>query len=264
MARIPLTLAAAILLSACGTKGHFSSVVTDGLTGEPVDSLRLLARAQQTDDMTCKVLEGATNATGAATIQNSCQGVTYDLEAGDSTWLLVGEVSFEGGTPTSDVPLKAWRTPDGRGVYVLEDGALSPVRTASDMSSLPLWSKEEKVRYPDGVPRRVTKIEAGQHLLIVGTDEINRLEWIPLIKHEKALRFGSKAHFFDMDPWWYAGIRFQSKTEYEKVEANLDKAGVIDVKQGDRQVRYLAQNALAEGRYVLVGTDDRRAYIIDF
>jgi hypothetical protein len=114
------------------------------------------------------------------------------------------------------------------------------------------------------VPRRVTKIEEGQHLLIVGEDYLARLAWSPLIKHDGELRFGTKDEFSDMDPWWYAGIRFESRTEYEIVEAKLDASKVINVAGGGRKVRYIAHGALPEGRYVLAGPKDRRTYIIDF
>ena len=257
-------LLALLTLTACGSKGSFSGTVTDGLTGDPVDGLRLLARAQATDDLTCKVVESPTTPTGTFTITNTCGGVTYDLESADRSWILAGAASFDGAESTAEVAVKAWRAPEGTGVYVLAEGALTPVRTASDMSSLPLWKQEETVRYPDGIPKRVTKLSAGQHLLIVGKDDIERLAWTPLIKHEGELRFGDPKHYFDMDPWWYAGVRFESRDKYEKVEATLDTSKLTDVSEGDRQVRYVPHGALPTGRYVLVGPDDRRTYIVDF
>lgn len=264
MARVLPPLLSLIALVACSPKGSLSGTVTDGLTGQPIEGVRLLARAQQTDDLTCKVLEGAVGPGGAFTIPNTCGGVTYDLEAVDGAWLLVGAPAFEGTEKVTDVALTAWRAPDGTGVYLLADGSLTPVRTSSDMSTLAFWDKAETVRYPDGIPRRVTKVDAGQHLLIVGAADIARLAWTPLIKHEGELRFGNKDHFFDMDPWWYAGVKFTSRTEYEAVAATLDASKVTDVSEGDRQIRYVAHGALAEGRYVLVGPEDRRTYIIDF
>ncbi len=265
MARtLTLSSAAVLLISACGTKGSYEGTLTDGLTGQPVESLRLLARAQQTDDLTCKVLEGPTSATGVFKIANTCGGVTYDVEAADRTWVLAGAHSFEGGEGATAQALTAWRAPEGIGVYVLAEGALTPVRTASDMSSLPLWDREETVRYPDGIPKRVTPVAAGHHLLIVGADDIDRLVWTPLIQHEGELRFGNAKHYFDMDPWWYAGVRFTSKEDFERVPAQLAQDKLIDVKEGDRQVRYVPHDALPAGRYVLVGPDDRRTYIIDF
>ncbi len=259
-----VTLLAALSLTACGTKGTAAGTVTDGLSGEPVAGLRLLARAQQTDDLTCKVLEGTTLNSGAFSIANTCGGVTYDLSAGDKTWVLQGAQSFDGSEAPAALAVKAWRAPEGSGVYVLADGALSPVRTASDMSSLPLWELEETVRYPDGIPKRVAQVAAGQHLLIVGADDIGRLAWTPLIKHEGELRFGNPKHYFDMDPWWYAGRRFESREKHEAVEAQLDSSKQIDVREGERQVRYVPHGALPAGRYVLVGPEDRRTYIVDF
>lgn len=264
MARTVPALLAALALTACGTQGSYSGTVTDGLTGEPVDGLRLLARAQATGDLTCKVVEGPTTPSGAFTIPNTCGGVIYDVTSADKTWLIAGAASFDGAEGGTGVALKAWRTPEGVGVYVLADGSLSPVRTASDMSTLPLWNLDEKVRYPDGIPKRIAKVSSGQHLLIVGANDIDRLAWTPLIKHEGELRFGDKKHFFDMDPWWYAGVRFESKEKHEAVTADLDESKLINVTEGERQVRYVPHGALSAGRYVLVGPDDRRTYIIDF
>ena len=263
MTRLPAILLFSLGLVGCVPRGTFSAVLTDGLAGEPVAARRGLARAE-TDDLTCKVLEGKTNAQGQVTIEGTCGDATYRVEAADRTWVIADVPDFEGSAGLVDGAFKTWRAPKGSGVYLLTDDSLSPVRTASDMSTLDLWETEEQVRYPEGIPRRVSKVEDGSHLLIVGADDVGRLEWQPLIKHDGELRFGNKEHYFDMDPWWYVGMRFTTKTEHERVEATLDTGKVIDVETGDRAFRYVAGGALPAGRYALVGPEDRRTYILDF
>ncbi len=259
-----LYVASACLLLACEGRTAVGQVV-DGMTQAPVSGLRLVARAQEQADLTCQVLETETDAQGNYLFNNPCRDIPYTLESGDKTIFLAGGPSFTGGQPSEEpVVIRAWQAPPGEGVYVLKAGEIFAMRIASRVSELPLWKSKDKVLYPDTVPAKLPSIGAEDYLIVSGAKHIKRLALSPLIKHDGKLRFGSKNHYFDMDPWSYIGRRFESKEKHEAVEAQLDDAKVIKLIEDKRALQYIPGTALPAGTYALMGPGDKRLYLLDF
>ncbi len=160
--------------------------------------------------------------------------------------------------------ITAWHAPAGTGVYLLTEGELKPVRTASDLDSVKIWETDIEVKYPEEIPSRIPRVADGTYLLLTGESNVNSLKFKPLVKAGK-LRFGDPDHYFDMEPWSYIGYRFESKTEYETVEVKVDAGKVTKAGTADTfMVAFYSADALPDGRYALLGDKDRRTYIIDF
>ncbi len=258
-----LYVALASLLLGCQDRSAGGQVV-DGITEQPIAGLRLVARATEPTDMTCQVLEATTDEQGKFLLKAPCRDTPYKLESGDKTIFLAGGPSFVGGVP-SEGPwtINAWRGPPGQGVYVLKDADIFAMRQASRVAELPLWKSPDKVLYPETVPAKLPTLAAADFLIISGIKDIQKLELSPLIRHEGKLRFGSRNHYFDMDPWSYIGRKFTSKEDHEAVAANLDEKLVLKLNEENRALKYIPGKALANGVYAMMAPGDRKVYLFE-
>ncbi len=262
VALMPLFLGACLLM-AC--QDHSApGLIIDGMTEQPVPGLRVVARAQEQAALTCQVLETTTDDQGAFLFTSPCRDITYVLESGDNTTFLAGSPSFVGGVPPAQpLTVNAWRAPPGTGVYVLKGTEIFAMRMASKVATLPLWKSTEKVRYPETVPAKLPVISARDFLILSGVKHIKRLDIEPLIKHDGKLRFGSKNHYFDMDPWAYIGHSFTSRDKHQVVPAKLDETQVINLIEEKRALQFIPGSALPNGVYALSGPGDQRVYLME-
>lgn len=266
MTRILTSIAAIALLTAC-TKGTVSGTITDGLSGAPVADLRVLARSDDTADLTCMVLEGTTDAAGNFTIEGTCANSTYGLSSADDTRFFSGANDVEGGAPVVGHSITAYTAPAGKGVYLLVEGELKPQKTYSDVQTATILKTEQVVRYPDTRPKEAGwgKIPAGSHLLLLGDKNISTLKFqtaneSPEVKFDPD-REGI-THFSLGGPWVYIGIDIASQDEFAVTTAAVDDSKFVDVKGSDRNARYIPAEALAAGRYALLADEKaRRTYL---
>jgi hypothetical protein len=256
-----IALLPALALFACNPGGTVEGRVVDGFTGEARSDLRVLARSDDATDLTCKVREATTDASGAFKLENTCAGATYTLAAADETLMLDGDVGLAGGEQRAGVEFKAWRAPTGAGVYRLTKDELKPLRTFSDISTETVKGTDVKVRYPQLKPTKVISLEKGDHLVFAGKETVDTLKIHPLVADDAVRGFEGD---ITIDNHVYIGVRFTSDEAYELVDAQLDAGKVRNVSSGDHVVRYIAQDALPEGRYAILGDSDKRTYVLDF
>ncbi len=259
-----LYLALASLLLGCQGRTAVG-LVTDGMTEQPVSGLRITARAQEPADMTCQVLEATTDETGKFLLEGTCAGILYSLESADKTIYLAGSPTLTGGQPPEEqLTLKAWRSPPGQGVYVLKGDEIFAMRVAAKVAKLPLWKSTDKVLYPETIPSKLPVITGSDFLILSGKKTIKRLELRPLIRHEGTLRFGSKNHYFDMDPWSYVGREFRTDSDHNEVVATIDSSKQIRVMEEKRALLYTPGSAVPPGVYALLGEGDKRLFLVEF
>ncbi len=259
MARLFPTL---VVLAACSTGGSVSGTVVNGLTGEPLGAVRVLAKSKDTTDLTCAVREVTTAPEGSFQIDQLCAGATYTLGLGDKTLMLeTAPLVDSTATPETPLSLVGWRAPSGAGVYRLGGDALAPLRSFSDVATETLLGTDEIVRYPTLKPVRVAAIEPGQYLVLAGAGHAHEMELVPLVVDEGKRRF---AGGISIEDHVYIGVRFASDTDWERVTAPVDPAKVREVDNGDHAVRYIAADAVPPGRYAVLGPGDQQTYVIDF
>lgn len=254
---VPLLLA----LAACAPGGSFSGTIVDGFTGQPRGDLRVIAKTEAATDMTCAAKEATTDASGNFSIPKLCADNDYNLTVNDESLMLEGAPVVDGGAKTLGVQIKAWRAPNGDGIYVLSNDELSMVRTFSDIKyEVKIDDPSMKVAYPEMKPTgKVRTVNPGDYFAISGKSNVDRLQWRPLLADTGKRTFvdGSIA-----DHVW-VGVKFTSDTEWEKMEVSVDPSKIKVVTAGDRIVHYIPHDALPEGRYALYGESDKRMFIVD-
>lgn len=250
-------------LAACNPGGTHQGTLVDGLTGAPRDGVRLLARSGDAADLTCQVREATTDAAGGFTLENTCAGATYTLTAADDGLLLDGALELKGGEQAAaPVGYTAWRAPTkGTGVYKLSGDQLQPLKTFADVHTETVVDSDVKVRYPALKPVKVSGLEKGDWLVLVGKDNVDRLKVHPLIADDAVRAFTGDV---TIDNHVYIGVKFGSDSEYEFVQAQLDADKIRNVSVGEHVVRFIAQDALPEGRYAMLGDSDKRTFVMDF
>ena len=250
-------------LAACNPGGTHQGTLVDGLTGEPRDGVRLLARSSDAADLTCQVREATTDAAGAFVFENTCAGATYTLAAADDSLLLDGALELKGGEQTvTPEGYTAWRAPTkGTGVFKLSNDLLKPLKTFADVHTETVVESDVKVRYPTLKPVKVSGLDKGDWLVIVGQANVDRLKVHPLILGDSVRAFSGDV---TIDNHVYIGVKFNTDTDYELVDAQLDADKIRNVSVGDHVVRFIAQDAVPEGRYALLGDSDKRTFVMDF
>ncbi|MCB9762650.1 MAG: hypothetical protein H6739_22815 [Alphaproteobacteria bacterium] len=271
-AALPAVVAALGLLTAC-TKGSFEGKLVNGLTGEPIPEMRVLLKGETTD-FTCQVFEATTDASGSFKVEGTCADISYALEPGDEAYFLdksTGAVT--GGEPsTGAVEVKAWQAPKGAGVYTLKDGELKSLRTFADVKAATILDTEQKVRYPETQPKDDKSwppVPEGGYLVLVGKTTIDRLQLLPAIQSPE-IKFAPDregiTHWSLGGPWYYIGIEMTSETEFAEKTVQIDAAKVVNADGADesRVAQYIQADAVPDGKYALVGPEDRRTYLIRF
>ena len=256
------TLFALALTAGCSS-ASIEGTLKDGLTGNAIAETRIVAKSVAEDAMmTCKAFEGTTDAEGKFAIKDVCTGTAYTLSIMDDTWWApeLGEIA-DGGI--QGMTIEAWRNGGGGGLYHLAGSEFEAIRTTADVKSDPILESETKVRYPNTVPKRVTRIAVGEYLVMVSPESVDTLEIFPLIKSGER-HFGDAESKVTMDPWSYVGIRFTDDTTFEEVSAVIDESKVTDKKAGDRAGRYISGDALPAGRYAILAPKGKSITIVDF
>lgn len=265
--RVFLSATVLALFTACGSKGSYEGKLTDGLTGQPVADLRIVAQASG-GDMTCQVREATTDANGVFTIKDTCADMTYTLKSTDPNRMLQGVGTITGGQPsTGPVEIKSWLAPEGEGVFVVSGGKVKPSRTYADVKTATILGSQQKVRYPSTQPKTLAdwpSFGKGDHVLISGKANIEKLEWVPaivgaVVKFEP--ESADTTHFSLQEGWTYLGVELKSEKEFTEKKAEVDPTKFVGVEEGDRALRYVPADALAEGHYFLVGPEDKRTFI---
>jgi hypothetical protein len=256
-------LPALLLLGACSPRTPIEGNVVDGLTGQPRAELTVLARAQGTGDLTCQVLEGKTDASGAFTLANSCPDTLYSIDTTDDLLLLAGGPQVQGGQEVAaSLELQAWRAPAGPGIFVLADDSLKPVRSRTRvMRDEKIVDTDVVAVYPESTFRNPTSVAPGQHLVLSGTARIAKTQFVPVVPETERRAFAS-GNALTGHP--FLGIDFTSDTEYTEVEADLDESKIRTATADKRVVRYIPAEALPPGQYALYGEGDDEALIVRF
>lgn len=255
-----------LTLSAC-SKGAVSGSVTDGLSGQPVSELRILARSEATD-LTCQAFETTTDASGAYSFDALCAGNTYTLSSGDEDRFFTGTTEVSGDAQLPDNALQSWIGPDGSGVYILDaEGKMTPMRTHSDVQKASIFETETMVRYPDSTPGTWPRIVPGTYLMLVGQSTIENQKLHPM-ETSPEVKFNPDrdgiTHFSLGQPWLYIGAKMDEEGGYTQLTAQLDEAKLIEASAGERAVRYIPADALPAGKYALLPDKAKRTYMMEF
>lgn len=249
-------------LTACTVSGTYSGTITDAMTGNPRGDIRVVAKSEGSTDLTCMAKEATADASGTFKLEKLCAGNNYALTLSDDTLLVEDPPTVDGGAQVDGAQIKTWRAPAGSGIYILKGDELSMVRTFTDVKyETKVDDPAMKVAYPYSKPTKLTYVvEPGSYFVISGQSNVDRLKWQPLIADP------GKRTFVDgsIENHAWVGVRFNSDTEWEKVEAQLDASKIKTVQSGERIVQYIPADALPEGRYTLFGENDNRMFIVDF
>lgn len=252
-----------LFLAGCGGTSLEGRLVDALESDAPIAGERIVAKAVGQVRMTCQTFTATTDDDGRFTFNDLCLSeAAYELTpANDALFLAEAEPVPSGGAE-GDVLLRAWRAPMGSGVYELSQGSLSVVPTHADLKKETIFGTEELVEYPRTLPEEVPLVAEGEHLVLVGED-VTDLRIQPLVPSEKR-RFGTRSQWVDMESWWYVGTRFESDSEFERVEATPVAEQVVTKERGDRIARFIPGEALPAGRYVLRRDKGSRAHVVDF
>ncbi|MFT5681935.1 MAG: hypothetical protein ACI8RZ_002853 [Myxococcota bacterium] len=256
-------LIALAILSGCSSSGAYQGQLEAQLGAPFPDDLRVIARADSnTSDMTCLSFEATPDAAGAFKLDGLCEGVTYTLSLTDRNLLMEGSHEVQGGSAEAPPTLtRVWPMSAGNGVALLSEGKLKSISTYTDVKKLQLLETQEPVLYPRHKPNGSIVVADGGHLVITGQQTLTRLQFTPLIEETVERSFHDS---YTLGPHFYAGLKFSSDTEVERIEAVVDAAKITDVTGGDMAVRYIAHDALPPGHYALMGEGDNRMYTITF
>ena len=268
MNRILVASTALLALTAC-TKGTITGKVTDGLSGQPVADMRVIAKAPLATDLTCMALEGTTDAAGAFTIEGTCAGNEYELSLGDDTRFIEGAATAAGGEAVTN-DLKTWIAPEGSGVYLIVDGELQPQKTYSDIGKAVILKTEQEVRYPETAPKDDgwPEFPAGSHLLLLGDKNVKDLGFELVLKSPE-VKFAPEegrddiTHWSLGQEWSYIGIQMAEDGSFELKPSAIDASKFVDVSGANRSARYIPAEAVPAGKYALLGEKSRRTYVLE-
>ena len=258
-----------LLALGCTPGGSYQGRLVDGMTGQPRTGFKVLAKAMAIPDMACQVREVDVGPDGSFSFAETCAG-EYTITLMDETLFMEGPTTFQGGeTPAAPVEAKVWRAPSGAGVFKLSGDALATIRSYSDVETATVWGSDATVRYPTTKPLRLAgsqMLAPGDHLVLSGKSNVERLMVHPLIDDTGKRRFKGAAEgaWVDIPEHTFIGARFDAAGALTVESASFDAAKVTSVGSGDRVLRYIAADALPQGRYALLADNDKRTFILDF
>ncbi len=267
-------LALSLLTAACVPQGSFDGKLIDPLTGKARGGVELVATSPLTPNPNCMELRTTTGTDGSFLFEGLCSGSTYSFSTMENS-LRIPDQEIPGGVPaTEQVEVLAYRTPaphpdappiagTGQGIYLLQNDKLGMMKTRISLGRSKLWESNEEVVYPDMLPKTAQVIDKGQVLVLAGAKYTERMELLPLLQSDRR-KFGNRKAPERSEPWWYAGIEFESDTEWTRRKAKFDESKVIDVVLGGHPVRYLKPDCVPNGFYVMFGKKDRRMYMFNF
>lgn len=255
-----MVLAGLVGCSSPPGKGTF----TNGISGEPIANMRLVATATGNVSLGCSAFETETDAEGHFEFEGLCSGTSYALAAEDENfWLADVDAIPDGGSEALD--LKAWQTSAGSGMYMLHKGELKAIKTSADIQTEPIWNNDtEKASYPGTLPKKPALVPADGYLVLVGESSVKKTQFFPLLPSDTRKFGSSKTKVITMQPWSYIGVQFKSDTDFERKDAALDSSKVLKKEKGDRIVSWIPGSALPAGRYAVHREKDTRTTVIDF
>lgn len=261
MSRMHLALVGALALVTACSSASADGTLTDGMTGEALAHIRIVATHKDpTASLTCRAFEATTDEQGAFSIPKLCDG-EYGIKLGDDSLWLAETDSFPAGG-VQGLELKAWRAPAGSGIYRLSEGKLEPIRTSADLKKEKIKDSEEEALYPSRIPNNLPVVGPNDHLVLVGAGAVEKSVILPLIPSGPRL-FGDKETDVRMEPWSYIGIRFTDDRSFERVSAEIDEGKVLTKEKAERIVKWIPGSAIPEGRYALYQPGGRSVTLVD-
>jgi hypothetical protein len=249
-----------VTVCGCGGSSGYSGQLVNGMNGESLNGVRIVARSSPpSTDLTCQVREVTSDESGGFAFSDLCRDQSYVLTVPTPNLHLSGTNTIASGESTEVAKHSAWRSPDGSGIFRLSEDKVQPIPTFADVARDKALDGSP-VLYPDMKPTgRVITIAAGDHLIISGKNWVKRQQLKPLISDEKRQRLASGF----ITNHVYIGLKFDGG-KVQRVDAELDSSKVTDVLIRGEGVRFIAHDALPEGRYALMAEDDQRVTILDF
>lgn len=285
MTRTLLSLAIATALIGCTPP--VEGKLVNGMTGEPISgavaegdsekgALRVFAKAVVEKDgklepnpgagLTCQTIGADVGADGSFKLEGACTGETaYRFELTDTNWFL-GETDMIPAGHAGPVTIKAWRAPNGAGVFVLDGMNLDRVSSAVELEEFTVLNAERKVLGPKGtIPGNIPLVDGGKKLLLTGAANAD-LKLAPLV-NSPPRQFGSDQNGdtpTKMSAWAYVGVAFSSDTEVSDRNVTTDDTKVTTVEKRGHVAKFISADAVPPGRYVLTKEGLKRKFIVDF
>jgi hypothetical protein len=259
----PIVLAV-LALGGCTKTGSFKGHTVDAITGKPVGEVMVTATATGKSDGPCFSFQAKGDKGGVFTIDGLCDKLTYKLSSEDKSMFLQG-ADVMGGMPAASaaVEVKVWKVPAAEGVFLAAGGEPEQLRQNAVVGSSKILDTQQDVLYPKEFPKGIPKVTSGRYLLVNGPSRNEKLKVLPLVESGERI-FGTTKEPEKSEPWSYVGVRFDSDTQFSKVDAKIEPAKVVEFKDGTRWAKFYAADALPTGQYVLMVDGEQRAYLVNF
>lgn len=251
----------ALGMMGCGGAGEYRGTLVNGMDGSPLGAVRIVAKASPAPpDLTCQVREANTTADGNFVLENLCRDQNYVMAIPEPTLQMSGNTVVAGVEAMEPTTHQAWRSPDGQGLYRLQGDSVVSLPTFSDVA-VDEALNGTAVRYPDMKPTgKVLSISNGEYLVLAGKRTIQRMQFFPLVSHEGRVQLRGdtiRDHVF-------IGVSFDASGIPTKAEATFDDSKVTEVLIRGEGMRFIAHDAVAPGRYAVMGEKDTRVTLLDF
>lgn len=284
-------LPAMTLALATGCNPTVTGTLVDGMTGEPiagkaadagedVQAIRIVADAVTVGEngaltpnpgsgMTCMNKGSEIGPDGSFTIADICLGATaYKVGLSDKN-LFLGDVDFfdQGMDAKAPLTIKAWRAPNGNGVNILRGDALEPVRSRAQVRSETIkGTEDEKVYYPEALPKTTPIVNKGDYLVISGSTYAD-YKMAPVINHGTQLEFKVEEGMESgpkMQAWSYIGTSFTDSESFTRSATTIDEAKVVTVENRGHVVKFVPTDAVSpQGRQAFWKEGGDSAFIVD-
>lgn len=263
LSRSLLLLAILLTTVGCTKKGSFNGRVVDAFTSKPAGALRVVATATaKPSSASCNSFETTSLRDGTFTLEGLCEKVTYKISSPEKEWFLKG-ADVAGGIPADKVvDIPGYKIPAAEGLYMASGGDPAQIRQNADVSSSKILDTQEDVFYPREFPKGIQKLTQGKYLLVNGKTRNEKLKFFPLIESGER-KFGTTKAPEKSEPWSYMGVRFETDTQYAKVEPQIDRTKVFEFTDADRHATFYSFDSLAPSYYVIMVPGEKRAYLIN-
>lgn len=224
----------------CSSDGPLEGLVSDGLTGQGLASVRLLAKAPDDAPLRCRAFEATTDAMGRFVIPEACADVRYTFTDTRGARVLVGG---EGAMVGQQASMVAWWAPSSDGVFLLaKDGASEPVRGGLELRAERIG--EVEVRAPVSLPTAAPTWRDGAWLVLAPDADV-KVE--PLV---------------DAAGWAFVGVESADGVVFTPRAAALDRSKAKSAEVAGRKLAYLPYGALQDGRYVVSAAGKARLLVV--
>lgn len=251
----------ALFLVGCGGPSEYRGVLNNGMGGSPLGAVRIVAKASPIPpDLTCQVREATTAADGTFTLTDLCRKQNYVMSIPAPTLQMEGNTVVAATEGEGAIEHRAWRSPDGHGVYRLQGESIASLPTFADVAS-DVAKDGTTVRYPEMKPTgKVITIGKGDFLVLAGKRTIQKMQLHPLVAQPERVRLERdiiRDHVF-------IGVSFDGAGTPTQQKAVIDDSKVTEVLIRGEGMRFMAHDAVPAGRYALLGDEDARVTILDF